>query len=31
MKGQQWQLYCARRYFEALNTLAEVMGFAQQP
>ena len=27
MKGQQWPLYFARRYFEALNTLAETLGF----
>ena len=28
MKGQQWPLYYARRYFEALNTLAETFGFS---
>ena len=30
MKGQQWPLYYARRYFEALHTLAETMGFASE-
>ena len=28
LKGQQWPQYLARRYFEALGTLAEVMGYA---
>jgi hypothetical protein len=31
MKGQQWPLYFARRFFEALNTLAETFGFLRKP